>query len=432
VIVPRDFRYLFPGAIPYDQRHLCQAPEVIVLHKGMLTKLGRGWIERSTANFHPAFANEVFVVFTKADLHPSVAKTDHFEAYLESLKSTDVESERLEPLQVETATSPATVPPPHRLAVYIAEYLALTKTIYGHKIYLDTRDLSLAPHILMDGYWERWITDFFLTVVRPGMRIVEIGANIGWYSLLAAETIGNAGQLVSFEANPRIAEILTRNIIVNWFLDRVRVVNKAVFSTGGKVDFCVYDKYFGGSSLFVQSELDGRSGQDFLYPQFKDEFRMIEVEAVTLDSYFAQGSNVDFIKIDAEGAEPHIFAGACRILRDNKDVQIIMEFAPRLFKRSGYSAEKFCSDILSLGFQAFRITEDSSLVSWDLSDLASCLDHQEIYRQSRAPDVASTERLSRAGPIQTEAQGGPEMTVTLAIRFLNFVLRAGRSKQTES
>jgi hypothetical protein len=86
VIAPGQFRSLLPGAVAYEQRHLHPAPEAIVLHKGMLEKLGRKWIEQATAGLQPAFANEVFVVFSRSAPRRSVAKSTHFEAYLERLE----------------------------------------------------------------------------------------------------------------------------------------------------------------------------------------------------------------------------------------------------------------------------------------------------------------------------------------------------------
>jgi FkbM family methyltransferase len=276
-----------------------------------------------------------------------------------------LESLNPEPQSVTTAAGN------NRIAVYVGDNLALTRTIYDHKIYVDTRDLGLAPHILLDGYWEQWITNVFLSVVQPGMRVVEIGANMGWYSLLAAANIGPAGKLVSFEANPRMAEILRRNIGINGFVDRAQVVNKAVFSANQTLKFGVYDKYMGGSSLFAAGAQtasgDGHVG--IFDPQVNDTFRVIEVGAVALDSYFAQGNKVDFIKIDAEGAEPHILAGADRLLAENKDVQIMTEFAPQLLQRGGSSAEEFYASIRALGFRVLRIERDSSLVESDLPEL---------------------------------------------------------------
>jgi FkbM family methyltransferase len=370
VVAPGQFRLLMPGTVAYEQRHLCAAPEVLVLHKGMLEKLGRTWIEQATLGLQPTFANEVFVVFTKLNLRGSVATSTHFAAYTESLES----------LNPEPQSVPTTAVANNRIAVYVGDNLALTRTIYDHKIYVDTRDLALAPHVLLDGYWEQWITNVFLSVVQPGMRVIEIGANMGWYSLLAAANIGPVGKLLSFEANPRMAEILRRNISINGFLDRAQVVNKAVFSANQTLEFSVYDKYMGGSSLFAagaQTASDDRHVGIF-DPQVNDTFRLIEVEAVALDSYFAQGSKVDFIKIDAEGAEPHILAGANRLLAENKDVQIMTEFAPQVLQRGGSSAEEFYASIRALGFRVLRIEQDSSLVESELSGLMQGPHHHDV------------------------------------------------------
>ncbi len=106
---------------------------------------------------------------------------------------------------------------------------ALTRTIYGHKMYVKTTDLSLAPHILLDGFWENWITKVFIREVQPGMVVCDIGANIGYYSLLAAASVGERGHLHCFEANPDVCEILFQNLDINGFLSRTTVVNKAVF-----------------------------------------------------------------------------------------------------------------------------------------------------------------------------------------------------------
>ena len=370
VVAPGQFRLLMPGTVAYEQRHLCAAPEVLVLHKSMLEKLGRTWIEQATADLQPTFANEVFVVFSRLHLRSSVGISTHFAAYIESLESLNPEPQNV----------PTTAVANNRIAVYVGDNLALTRTIYDHKIYVDTRDLALAPHILLDGYWEQWITNVFLSVVQPGMRVIEIGANMGWYSLLAAANIGPAGKLLSFEANPRMAEILRRNISINGFLDRAQVVNKAVFSANQTLEFSVYDKYMGGSSLFVagaQTASDDRHVGIF-DPQVNDTFRLIEVEAVALDSYFAQGSKVDFIKIDAEGAEPHILAGANRLLAENKDVQIMTEFAPQVLQRGGSSAEEFYASIRALGFRVLRIEQDSSLVESELSGLMQGPHHHDV------------------------------------------------------
>jgi FkbM family methyltransferase len=266
------------------------------------------------------------------------------------------------------------------MAVYTGDHLALTTTIYGHKMYVDTRDLSLAPHILLDGYWERPVTDVFLSVLRPGMRVVEIGPNSGWFSLLAAELVGSSGKLVLFEPNPRMADILMRNMSINGFLDRSQVVDKAVFSASQRIEFGVYEKYAGGSGLFANKAQAARAEHPAasLHPQFNDVLRMIEVEAVALDSYFAPGIRIDLMKIDAEGAEPHILAGAGRLLEENKHMQIILEFSPRLLRLGGSSPETFYDGIRAWGFRIFRIEPDLRLLESELSQLMQDAGHHDV------------------------------------------------------
>lgn len=249
-----------------------------------------------------------------------------------------------------------------RMAVYLGNNLALTKTIFGHKIYVDTRDISLAPHILIDGYWEQWITNVFRQAIRPGMRVLDVGANIGWYSLIAAELIGPTGRLTSFEANPSMADIVHRNLVVNGFLDRAQVEAKAVYSESKQLEFQVYEHFKGSSSLFATPEAA---------TSFKDTLKTLQVDAVSLDDFLPPGSRVDFIKIDAEGAEPFILKGATRLLSENRHLQIMMEFSASILAQSYGSVGAFCRDINALGFTIWRITHDSSLVESSLEDLES-------------------------------------------------------------
>jgi Sulfotransferase family len=86
IIAPGQFRSLLPGVVAYEQKHLSAAPEAVVLHKGMLEKLGPEWIERITADLQPTFGNEVFVVFSSSHPHRSIVGSIHFTAYLKRLE----------------------------------------------------------------------------------------------------------------------------------------------------------------------------------------------------------------------------------------------------------------------------------------------------------------------------------------------------------
>ena len=204
------------------------------------------------------------------------------------------------------------------------------------------------------------------------MRVLDIGANIGWYSLLAAELVGPKGRLTAFEANPSMAEIVFRNLMVNGFLDRAAVEQKAVYSESRQIEFQVYEHYMGSSSLFANKEAAAT---------FKDTLKLLHVDAVSLDEFLPPGSQVDFIKIDAEGAEPFILKGATRLLSENRQVQIMMEFAPSIIKPSYGSIELFIDEIAALGFSIWRIAHDSTLVKSSLADLLSVVHCDVILKR---------------------------------------------------
>jgi FkbM family methyltransferase len=357
IVAPREFDELLPGIVPYEMRGSRNASEFewVVVHKGLMEELGREWLELIVGSYTPVFVNEVFVLFARGKEGYKAMKSIHFESFLGKLRSLA-----------------AHVVPPNavrneRMAVYLGDHLALTKTIYGHKIYVDTRDYSLAPHILMDGYWEQWITTVFRQAIRAEMQVLDIGANLGWYSLIAADLVGPKGHVTSFEANPSMADIVYRNLLVNGFLDRAKVEAKAVYNESKQLEFQVWERYMGSSSLFATAETA---------TSFNDTLKTVRVDAVSLDDYFPAGSQIDFIKVDAEGAEPYILKGATRLLTENRHVQVMMEFAPSILGPT--SGDMLYREIAALGFSVWRIGHDSTLIKTSLDALSSATNHCDI------------------------------------------------------
>lgn len=347
IVAPKEFANVLTNVTPYEEKH---APppdwfDWAVVHKGMMEELGREWFERLFTSFRPAYANEVFVIFSKKDLgNPELMKSAHVIGFFENLKRL-TNSKRNTPMPREA-----------RSAIYLGDHKALTRTVHEHKMYVDTRDKSLAPHILLDGYWENWVTEVFLANLAPGMTVVDIGANIGYYSLLAAAHIGPAGRLYCFEANPNTADLLFSNLEINGYLDRAQVLSKAVYSKSTQIQFNCFEKHQGGSSIWVD-EMEVREG-------LRDNLEKITVDTVSLDEFFAPGTRVDLIKVDAEGAEPYILQGAKRVLEENRNIRILMEFNLAQLQRSLWlenAYKKLVDEIRELGFTIYLIEHDGVL-----------------------------------------------------------------------
>jgi FkbM family methyltransferase len=234
-------------------------------------------------------------------------------------------------------------------AIYLGSHTALARTDFGAKIYLDTRDVSLAPHIMMGGHWEQWTGDLLKALLRPGMTFVDVGANVGFFTLLACSIVGPEGHVVAFEPNRRLCSLLGRSLSVNGFVPRTRLVKAAAMSTPGPREFRIMRDHHGSSGFTVD---------DALAERFHDEIEVVTVDCSTLDDELAgRGMRIDVLKIDAEGAEPEVLAGATRLLEEQQSMQIVMEYT---------AANRPAVDILvDHGYRISVLGEDGSLTPVD-------------------------------------------------------------------
>lgn len=210
--------------------------------------------------------------------------------------------------------TPAIRPP-----VYMGNNIALLCTTNYNKMFVDTRDLLIAPWLLIHGEWEPEETELVKKLIKPGDIFVDAGANLGYYSLLAAR--GGASHVYAFEAQPGTYELLGKNVIINWMTKFITYEHLAVYSHTTDLEFFVRNHYPGNSSI-------GFTAPDQLEKWF-DTTTAVKVHAVSLDDYFAdKPANINLIKVDVEGAEPAVFEGARRTLAKNRDIKILCEWSP--------------------------------------------------------------------------------------------------------
>lgn len=259
-----------------------------------------------------------------------------------------------------------------RPMVYMGKEKALTETIFGHSLTVNTNDVSLAPHILMKGYWEIWITNFFIETIREGMNVLEIGSNIGYYTVLAASKVGKLGKVYAFEADSENYEILHRNIEINGFLDKVILINKAVLDKDETVKFYKLSSHHGSNSII--------NFEDSFLMKYRDKAIATDVSATSLDSFFSENNpTIDLLKIDAEGSEPRIFRGMQSLLAKNPEIKVVCEFAPDLISKAGESSIDFLRYIQNQLSFKLSVIESNGKASLKKESEIMQLPHCELY-----------------------------------------------------
>jgi FkbM family methyltransferase len=228
-----------------------------------------------------------------------------------------------------------------RFAAYLGDHLAVCRVLGDMKVFVDTRDHTLAPHLMTDGYWESWITVAMLRVLRPGMVAVDVGANYGYYSILMGRCVGREGRVFAFEANPDIARLLRKSLWISAIRNDEVHEAAAYSTTGEKVRF------------FRSHERPMNARVTEVKPY---EGEMIDVPTVRLDDVLPE--RVDFIKIDAEGAEREIWRGLERTIVNNPQLQVFLEFNPKRTKY--YDPHEFLARFVQDGFEIARVAYDGS------------------------------------------------------------------------
>jgi len=142
--------------------------------------------------------------------------------------------------------------------------------------------------------------------LRPGMTVYDIGANIGFFSLLAARLVGTAGGVTAFEADPEMAARLRENVVRNQGAP-IFVEEKAVWSSSSPVFFARAD---------AEVSPDRGLGHVIDNDAERSAPGTIRVEAVSVDEYVRNSAAPDFIKCDVEGAEVEVFRGAEKLLNE--------------------------------------------------------------------------------------------------------------------
>ena len=212
--------------------------------------------------------------------------------------------------------------------------------IDGLTFYLNPRDSFLTQLVLTSGAYEPEETRLFRSKCRPGDTIIDVGANVGWYTIIASKLVGKNGSVIAFEPDPENFALLKRNTLANG-CDNVILEQKALSNASGTLTLYLDESNKGMHSTVFDWKRGG-----------------IKVEALRLDDYLENRfKRVDFVKIDVEGAEPMVLEGMKRTIESQPEIRLVVEFAPERVVAAGHQPEKYLEGFIEQGFLISIIDE---------------------------------------------------------------------------
>ena len=190
-----------------------------------------------------------------------------------------------------------------------------------------------------------WLSDVFARILRPGDCMLDVGANIGIYTVFAAKLVGLTGQVHAFEASADILPELETNVGLNR-LDNVHIHRQAV------TDQC-------GTVTFSQATTEN-TGLSSIRPLADRTAAVAEVPAITLDSLLPDLPAVRLVKIDVEGAELLVLRGMSQLIeRDRPD--ILLELTDEFLRELDADAGQVCDFLKEAGYEIHRVATRGSL-----------------------------------------------------------------------
>ena len=187
--------------------------------------------------------------------------------------------------------------------------------IFGNRFILDKND---SLKLSIDKFYEPRETKKILKLIKPGDIVIDIGANIGYYTLIFAKLVGTKGKVYAFEPDRTNFELLSKNIILNNYKNTI-LINKALSDKEEPINFYLNPLNTANHKIYS-------GGKDM----------KTTVICTTLNKFFKnKPKKISFVKIDVEGAEGKVIAGMNRLIEDGKIEKMMLEFIPSFISKIG-------------------------------------------------------------------------------------------------
>lgn len=252
------------------------------------------------------------------------------------------------------------------------KFLTATDTIYNLDFKVEIHD-AMGRKIFKRGSLHPEHTSFLLTLpYSDGDIILDIGANIGWYSIVLKNNIQRSVKIYAFEPEPLNFNLFTKNIAHNR-VNNIEAINKAVAEKSGQSTlFLYYPKNSGRHSLLN------------INPQTK---KSIQIETINIED-FLKNQRIDFrnvklIKIDIEGYEVFALKNASALLQELP--YMFLEFSPMLIRQGGQDPASFIQWLADFGFNFYNI-DGRTNVTRSVEFLTSMNDSENLFLVKKSLD----------------------------------------------
>ena len=229
-------------------------------------------------------------------------------------------------------------------------YSTVARMRAGPRVDIQLPD-QIQHRIYFFGTWEPEISHYLVSALTAGDCFIDVGANIGYFSLLAASIVGKSGTVCGIEASPTNFAALSRNVERSGFAN-ITLHNKAASDAPGLVRIFLGPAQNRGATTTVSS-VAVRKGQHV----------EAEVPADTLAAIVGETQlfSARLIKIDIEGAEYSLISGIAHLLpRFSAATEWLIEISPEAMSEQGQSAEALLGMFRSAGYELYRIRNDYS------------------------------------------------------------------------
>ena len=222
---------------------------------------------------------------------------------------------------------------------------AVATVLGDQQLVVDPRDESIAHCLLNLGQWEWWVSKAIADVMRPGVNCVDVGANAGYF-VAQLKALG-ARRVLALEPQPALVRRLQESVRLNQW-SGVEVLQLAAAEGRGTAALSIpSENNLGGSSIMV------RNGDTILE----------NVQTVALDELLADWDELHLVKLDAEGAEPRIWAGMQETIRRFPDLHVFAEMTVN------HDSDPWLDEVEAAGFTLRFLDYDLSVRAFDRSRL---------------------------------------------------------------